>query len=92
MYFWQIVDFWDDHEFILLNILYEVHSYESMSRVYRPPTSLSRLSSLITLTTNDNEIEDMVEDVEEENENELQENVILEEEDDLSDLDLEDDK
>ena len=44
-----------------------------------------------TVTANDNEIEDMVEDVEEEDENELQENVILEEEDDISDLDLGDD-
>jgi len=41
-----------------------------------------------TITANDNEIENMVEDVEEGEENELQENVILEEEDDLSDVDL----
>nr|XP_007134308.1 hypothetical protein PHAVU_010G036200g [Phaseolus vulgaris]ESW06302.1 hypothetical protein PHAVU_010G036200g [Phaseolus vulgaris] len=44
-----------------------------------------------TVIANDNEIEDIVEDVEEEDENELQENVILEEEDDLSDLDLRND-
>jgi len=45
-----------------------------------------------TIITNDNEIEDTVQDVEEEDENELQENVILEEEDDLSDIDRGDDE
>ena len=41
------------YEYFLLNFLSVVDSYESTSRVYessyRPPTSLSKLSSLITL-------------------------------------------
>ena len=45
-----------------------------------------------TTTTNDDEIEGMVEEVEEEDEDELPQNVILDEEDDLSDIDLGDDE
>jgi len=47
-----------------------------------------------TIIANDNEIEGIVEEEEEEeeDENDLQENVILVEEDDLSDIDLEDDE
>jgi len=43
-------------------------------------------------TINDNDIEKIVEEAEEEDENELQENVILEEEDNLSDINLGDDE
>jgi len=37
--------------YFFIEFLYEVDSYESTSRVYRPPTSLRGLSSLITLIT-----------------------------------------
>jgi len=45
-----------------------------------------------TITANDNDIKEIVEEEEDEDENDLQENAILEEEDDLSDIDFGDDE